>query len=52
MNFTVKYEYNNNGLYSSALHNVVLIEFSGLTSILDKIVMNVVESKQFEKTLF
>ena len=29
VDYTVKYEYENKGLYSSTLNNVVLLEFAG-----------------------
>jgi hypothetical protein len=53
LNFTIKYEYKNNGLYSSSLNNVVLMEFPSFAQLLGRYINEgVLNSPQFQSFFF
>ena len=51
--FTIRYEYKNNGLYSSTLNNVVLTEFAGFSRFLQAFIKeNILNSKLLKDKLY
>jgi hypothetical protein len=48
MDYTIKYEYQNKGLYSFTLNDVILMDFNGFSNLLNAIL----ESQQLENILF
>lgn len=53
LDYTIKYEYQNSGLYSNSLSDVVLMEFGGFARLLTQFYsQSILKSKQLEKIVF